>query len=61
MLSGHLYVHVLFTEEVKEARHHLDILDLGDKIELSLSSFRIHQNSNIKPVRQYEREPLLQH
>ena len=61
MLSGHLYVHVLFTEEVKEARHHLDILDLGDKIELSLSSFRIHQNSKKKPVQQYEREPLLQH
>ena len=48
MLSGHLYVHVLFTEEVKEARHHLDILDLGNKIVLSLSSFRIHQNSKKK-------------
>ena len=36
VFSSHLYVHILFTEEVKEAGHHLDILDLDNNISQSL-------------------------
>ena len=38
LVSTHLYVHVFFTEEVKEASHHLDILDLDDNISQSLKT-----------------------
>ena len=37
----HLDVHVLFAEEVKEARHHLDVLDLNHNVSGSLPS-RVH-------------------
>ena len=55
LVSTHLDVHVFFTEEVKEAGHHLDILDLDDNITQNRAKLKR------KPERQYEPEPPLLH